>query len=283
MRALKSWGKKALAGTITASGLPVIRDVLLDRRGQLPAAIILFHRVTDKDPEDGLTVSVARFESYLRVLKEQFRVFGLSEMLDMIRHNRPFPRRAVAITFDDGYLDNFQFAAPSLAKYGLPATFFVVADFMGSKTTAWWDHSRGQKSEWMNWSQVRELSQMGFEIGSHTMTHCDMGVTEPETAWRELCLSREVLEQQLGEKIDLFAYPYGGAHQMSEENRALVEKAGYRCCLSACGGLVPPSPDPYRLDRLGVDRWFEDGAALAVVLDRVDQFWRLPQCLRSLS
>jgi peptidoglycan/xylan/chitin deacetylase (PgdA/CDA1 family) len=251
MRVRRS-AKHALADLWEYSGAEWLRDSLWAMQGRLPAAVLLFHRVTDAIPEDPITVSTARFRMVVRTCRERYAPMSLAQLLDHLEQRKPLPKRAVVITFDDGYRDNYDCAAPILAEYGVPATFFIVVNAMGTAMEVPWDeHVRG-RVPWMDWGQVRELRALGFEIGSHTLTHPDLGQVRGEAAWHEISESRAKLADALGEDVTAFAYPFGGRENLSEENRELVRKAGYRCCCSAFGGFVRLDADRYGLLRLPI-------------------------------
>jgi FkbM family methyltransferase len=101
--------------------------------------ILLYHRVAD-EPMDYqlLCTSPKNFETHLKILSENYRVVRLAELLDEIRNNRLVPN-TVALTFDDGYVDNFSNALPLLEKYKIPATIFVASGMVGLSGPAWWD------------------------------------------------------------------------------------------------------------------------------------------------
>src|SRR5262249_49943432 len=155
----------------------------------------------------------------------------------------------LAITFDDGYRDNFEHAAPILEQVGLPAAFFVVSRWMGSSVIPWWDRERHARYEWMTWDDLRSLRRRGVEIRAPPRTH-------GAVAYEEILGARRDLEAQLGETVDLFSYPYGGLQNLAETNRNLVRAAGFRCCCSCCGGVVPRDTDPFRLRRMVISPWY---------------------------
>jgi peptidoglycan/xylan/chitin deacetylase (PgdA/CDA1 family) len=103
------------------------------------AAILMYHRVTtlEADPYR-LTVSPAHFAQQMRILAETCVPMHLEDLIDAMLANA-LPRRAVAVTFDDGYLDNLTEAYPILERTGVPATVFVVSGRMGSPLEFWWD------------------------------------------------------------------------------------------------------------------------------------------------
>jgi peptidoglycan/xylan/chitin deacetylase (PgdA/CDA1 family) len=251
-------GKLALLQLERNLGIEHVRDQVWAARKTLPAHVLVFHRVTDEIPEDPITVSTDRFRSIIRNLRRHYKPISLNALLDHIEHKQIWPSRTVVVTFDDGYLDNYQYGAPILAEYSVPATFFVAVDAIGKECVMPWDEHLQGRVPWMNWSQVRELHSRGFEIGSHTLIHPDLGQVQGPRAWQEISQSKAKLADALGEAVALFAYPFGGRANITEENRELVRKAAYRCCCSAYGGFVTLGSDPFNLQRVPVNNWFSD-------------------------
>jgi peptidoglycan/xylan/chitin deacetylase (PgdA/CDA1 family) len=227
-------------------------DALLMRH---EAMIVTFHRIRDdSDRSDGLTVDRRTFESYCEFFKKFFNVIPLRELVTRLE-TRTMPGRALVITFDDGYRDNFLNAAPILERLGLPATFFVVSRWMGTTVVPFWDRRRGVQYPWMTWDEVSQLHRRGFDIGSHTRTHVDLGTVPDPIARDEIAGAREDLEQRLGARVESFAYPYGGRDNLTDASRALVKAAGFRCCCSAFGGTITRATDPFHLPRVPITAW----------------------------
>src|SRR5690606_29908178 len=162
--------------------------------------------------------------------------------------------------------DNLAVAVPILERHALPACFFLTTSYIGTDTVPLWDAKGGVRSEWLNWDDVADLSRKGFEIGAHTMSHPDLGHIDGESAEHEILGSRRRLEEELGEPVTLFAYPFGGRANLSEANRERVRRAGYRCCMSAYGGVVDRRTDRYDVPRVAVDRWFRSPYHWGLVL-----------------
>lgn len=220
------------------------------------AIVVAFHRVNHAPAMDGLTCSVEMFERYCRFFADHFHVVSLRHLVEKLERGAPLDRE-LAITFDDGYRDNYECAAPILRAVGLPATFFVVSGFIGTASVAWWDASCPVQHPWMTWEQVQGLHREGFDVGAHTSTHIDLGTVSGAEAWNEIVNSRRVLEERLCAPVDLFAYPYGGERQISEDNRALVRAAGFRCCCSCHGGINGRLTDPFSLQRIPISPWYD--------------------------
>ena len=254
--------KHALGHSIFASRLDtfLLRDTAL---------VVAFHRVKNTCSRDGLTVSVPLFERYCRFFRDHFNVLALGDLITRLERRVPLDRE-LAITFDDGYLDNFENAAPLLGKYSLPATFFVVSGWMGTNVVPWWDRQEQTRHAWMSWDQVRALHRSGFAIGAHTRSHADLGAVREHEAEREITGARNDLQRELGAAADLFAYPYGARDNMCEANRAIVRRAGFRCCCSCFGGAVTSATDPLNVARVPINRSFSSphGFGFEVALGR---------------
>jgi len=219
------------------------------------AVVVAFHRVQEACDPDGLTIGTEMFERQCRFFMRHFDVIPLRDLVARLEQGRPLDRQ-LAITFDDGYRDNFENAAPVLEKLGLPATFFVISQWMGSDVVPWWDAARGVRHPWMSWDQVRALRRRGFDVGAHTRTHADLGAVGPRQAAEEILGARIEVERQLHEPIDLFAYPYGLQRNLAEPHRHLVKNAGFRCCCSCFGGVVTSTTDPFHIRRVPISPWY---------------------------
>jgi peptidoglycan/xylan/chitin deacetylase (PgdA/CDA1 family) len=241
---MKGWIKRLLGRTIFESHL----DALLLRNS---AVIVTFHRVLDTEQPEGLTVGVGLFEEYCRFFKRHFNVVSLANLVDKLEEGGHL-NRELAITFDDGYRDNFEYAAPVLEKLGLPATFFIVTQWIGTDVVPWWDRQQGVQYPWMTWDQVRSLHERGFEFGVHTRTHVDLGTVVDIEAHEEILGARRELEERLGKPAELFAYQYGRLANLADVNRRLIRGAGFRCCCSCFGGVIDGGTDPFHLRRVPI-------------------------------
>src|SRR5262249_30345259 len=156
------------------------------------ASVLLFHRVTDAIPEDGITVGEGRFRRICQMLQRRFHVRRLAEVVGVLRSGGPVPNRTVAVTFDDCYQDNLP-AVRVLAEHGLPATFFIPTAFVGTDHVFSWDRGLPRLPN-LTWDDVQEMVRMGFDVGSHAVTHADLGAATTADAERELTESKRILE-----------------------------------------------------------------------------------------
>ncbi len=106
------------------------------------------------------------FEAQLRMLAKYTNVISLPESLDRIDAGEPLPARAVVLTFDDGYQDAVTVGAPALARSGLPATFFLVPDFLSGRLRAWWEDFAASFEE----ATVPEIEWAGHRYDLSTST-----------------------------------------------------------------------------------------------------------------
>lgn len=240
---------------------------------------VAFHRVSDQLAEDGLTCSSAKFEAFCSFFRKHARVVAFSEQVAGCREGKDMSG-TVSITFDDGYLDNFEVAAPILHSLQMPATFFITTGFIGTRVIAPWDAELVRQPGWMSWDHVRSLVAQGFEIGTHTDTHIDMGSADVETSRRELQVSRQKINQELGISAELFAYPFGDRGNITERSRDLVRELGFTCCASCYGGVNAVGTSPYHLRRVPIAGWFatpdQFGFEFLVGMRRRDGVWADP-------
>ena len=133
-------------------------------------------------------------------------------------------RGLVGVTFDDGYEDFLDAAVPTLEKLDFSATVFVVAGMLGSENT--WEHGGGPRPQLrlLGADGVREVSERGMEIGSHTVTHPRLSGLNPETLVREVEDSRQMLSEIVNAPIEGFSYPYGAVDGPAVR---AARKAGY--------------------------------------------------------
>jgi peptidoglycan/xylan/chitin deacetylase (PgdA/CDA1 family) len=229
---------------------------LLVRDFSSKMVIVTFHRVNDQMEPDGITCTAATFEAFCRFFQAHFRIVPLAEQIAGCRSGRN-TAGTLSITFDDGYRDNAEIAAPILRSLDLPATFFVVTGFIGTDYTAPWDAHLARPPQWMDWNHLRALRDQQFEIGAHTDRHIDLGAADPAAIRADLARCRAKLQEELAAPVRLFAYPFGGRRHIQPGSVELVREAGFECCLSSCGGVNAPVADPFQLNRINVGGWFE--------------------------
>lgn len=177
--------------------------------------------------------------------------FTMAQVYNHMASAAPFPPRAVAITFDDGFANVATVAAPVMQRYGLTATIYVINGMIG-RTTQWTAYGSALPSlPLATWKQIEYMHVAGFEIGAHTTTHGFLTRYSPSELEAELCEPKSLLEKHLGSPIGSFAYPQGDYNQQVV---GAVRAAGYNTATTIDQGRASLVTDPFRLPRFHVGR-----------------------------
>lgn len=170
--------------------------------------ILTYHSIDDSGAVT--STSPAVFAQQMDFLwTNNYRSLPLSAAVNFIEERRPFPEKTFVITFDDGYENVYTDAFPVLQRYEFASTVFLITDYCG-KQNDWPGHSPAvTRRSLLSWTQAREMQNYGTEFGAHTVTHPDLTKITLADAEREATRSKEMIQDQLGMKAGLFAYPYG--------------------------------------------------------------------------
>jgi len=110
------------------------------RLAKCEIAILLYHRVSpEKDGWSHESLSPESFEIQMEYLSRNYKILSLDGLVDFVKSRKPPQEKAVVITFDDGYEDNYLYAYPILRKYHIPATIFLVTGHIDTGDLFWWD------------------------------------------------------------------------------------------------------------------------------------------------
>nr|WP_325191604.1 polysaccharide deacetylase family protein [uncultured Selenomonas sp.] len=201
--------------------------------------VLNYHQIKCKDGNP-LTLWPDQFDAQMHYLYTHgYTSITIDEMMDAFEHGTPLPEKPVVITFDDGYLDNYEIAYPILQKYGFKATIFLIYDLT--------DVYPG----YLTWPQIDEMAKSGLiRFESHTMTHANLSELSSGAALRhELIDSRRLLSEKLGYDVNYIAYPGGRVNQQIE---AITREAGYRGGFTVHYGLSTPEQNHYNMNRIPI-------------------------------
>ena len=159
---------------------------------------------------------------------------------------RDCPSSGVVITFDDGYANNMS-AANLLHERGLSATWYVVSKDIGGSSS--WARGAEPVLPMLTQGEIKDLDEMGMEIGAHSRSHCDLILQLPQIIKDEVHGSKQDLENILSKAVDSFAYPYGRFDQGIVE---MVRQAGFRSACSTRCGRYRPEEDKFQIRRVSV-------------------------------
>lgn len=206
----------------------------------------MYHRVAEIGG-DRLAIPPREFARQMDLLRATGRaVRSLDEAFSSRDTARSAAEPAVVLTFDDGYRDFYDNVFPILASRNLPATVFVVPEFIEGKIELSRYRERKDISQPLTWEMLAEMSGRGITVGSHSLTHRELPGLSREEARREVAGSREAIGRKLGTSPGWFSYPRGKA---TPELADLVRNSGYRGAVTVRPGLNRPPGDRYLLRR----------------------------------
>jgi peptidoglycan/xylan/chitin deacetylase (PgdA/CDA1 family) len=218
--------------------------------------VLTYHKVNDLQPNP-ITVPIATFARQMALLGELgYQPVPLEAVLDHYVNGAPLPRKAVLITFDDGYRDNLENATPILLHHGYPAVIFVPTGFLDDDTPLPHETALlelGVRNPTIRWSDFAALEASGLRIESHGVSHTRLSQLDPEEVTRELVVSKQRLEERLGREVEAFAYIKGTSLDFGPEHPILVEEAGYKLAFSAIFGANSATSDRFQLRRYSVE------------------------------
>ncbi len=180
----------------------------VEPRGFQVVPVLVYHNLAP-EAKGRMILAAKAFEEQMRYLKAKgYRVVGLADLVEFTRQGRQLPRRAVVLTFDDGYRAFRQYAQPVLKELGFTATLFVYTDYVGAGRSA------------LSWQDLRELAAEGFAVEAHSKSHSDLrrvaGEPDAQFARRmqaELEQPLELFRRNLTRAVRILAYPYGATDE----------------------------------------------------------------------
>lgn len=238
--------------------------------------VLAYHRVRP-DADDPRSVTPALFRSHLTTLRDGgWRVVSLSTVLAHLNGNAPLPPKAVLLTFDDGYADLYEWAAPLLSEFQMPACIFMLARYVGKRGQTY-SEAHYPEAPFLTAAQLRDLHRAGIEIGSHGLWHVPLALLTLKEAWKEVSLSKQLLSDLLGDEVRAFSYPWGRAGDFGQEHVTMVERAGYAAAFTMLHGVNLPPLQRFLLRRCHVYP-FDDPVTFRAILEGRFDGW----CLKNL-
>lgn len=219
--------------------------------------VLMYHMVSEqlKDSKfNRLRVSPDKFENQIKWLKKnRFTSYTVGELMKI----KKMPYKAVCITFDDGYEDNYTNAFRIMKKYGFKGTIFIMhnrhsKDSQKDKETLL-PIEELSNEPMLNDKEIKEMIESGLiEIGSHTINHINLKKLSQEDRENEIINSKKAIENQYGIVCNSFAYPYGYYYKSDIE---IVKKAGYLNASSTINQIL----DPNNFNKFEIPRLYING------------------------
>ncbi|MFA5066328.1 MAG: polysaccharide deacetylase family protein [Dehalococcoidia bacterium] len=201
------------------------------------AVILMYHSLGDNGRF--FTVKPDDFGAQLEYLKRhEYNVVSLAALLHYLAKGK-VPPRTVAITFDDGYEDNYFVAFPLLKKYNFPATIFLANGLASADLPL------------LNKDQISEMTASALiDFEPHTVNHTKLTKVSLAEAEQEIVKSKIFIEQECRKPAPYFAYPYGRFNQQIID---LLKANGFEAALTVAKGVVRSKSNPWLLKRNAVD------------------------------
>jgi peptidoglycan/xylan/chitin deacetylase (PgdA/CDA1 family) len=174
--------------------------------------------------------------------KEGFKPVSLDEAVERLKKRNG--GKFSCFTFDDGYLDTYTIAFPTLKKFDVPFCVYMTRDFYRGTARPVWDAS----AQMMNVAQLKEMSESPLcTIGGHTCTHPHLSTFSADTQLHEIADCKADLEDLLGKKVLHFAYPHGDYNQTTVK---IVSELGFVTAVTTSGRHVRDDLQLLELDRV---------------------------------
>lgn len=263
---------RLIAQILYYSGIYSLLWIILNTIGERKAIIILlYHRVTDEvdfltKGMGGAHTSKVNFRKHIQFLKKNYHIVPLRELSSLLKTRDKNTAVYIAITFDDSFRDIYLNAFPILKKHKVPATIFLMTDYIDGHKLMWRhkehyykyykqninaaEESNLANKIYLNWDEVRTMSENGFDIGAHTSSHFVLNKLPLACVRKEIVESKNRLEQMLGIEVKTFAYPFGRKGDFNAEIKEIVKDEGFISACSTIEGINLPTSDPYALKRI---------------------------------
>lgn len=227
---------------------PITKALLLRAvaGNESPPLILMYHGTTPGKirPASQYSTTSSAFVKHADIIKQ----YGWNTVcIRDLESPESLPPRSVAITFDDGYSNNYEGAYLPLLERDMCATWFIVSRDSGR--FARWMGPENAENLLLSHEQLREMASHGMEIGAHTCTHADLGELDQSAVAKEVAGSRAELQALLGMDVHSFAYPYG---RWNETAIDAVRSAGFTFACGVRPGWVDTELEPFLLRRVTV-------------------------------
>lgn len=233
-----------IEGTKRFEGISLVND----NRG---VPVICYHSVTEDQSKKGsIVIPKDKFREQLKTIKDNgYTTLTMSELKDYLFKDKPIPEKSVIITFDDGYRDNYTNAFPIIKELNMKVTIFVIASYIN-------------KELYLTGDQIKEMSDYGMDIESHTLSHKRLSALPYEEQLKELKKSKEAIEGITNKPVISIAYPEG---IYNDNTKKAVVDSGYSMGFTIERGYADRNDNLAKLNRICIDYTYKPNNILNVL------------------
>ncbi|MEK7248251.1 MAG: polysaccharide deacetylase family protein [Chloroflexota bacterium] len=212
--------------------------------------ILMYHLIgpPDRPENERLAVATGDFAAQMSYLAcAGYTPVTVQRLFDAFDGTAALPEKPIILTFDDGWAGQYTNGFSILQQHGFIGSFAIATGFVDAG------------GPYMTWAQIKEMSDAGHEMMSHTVTHIDLGTSDDATDIDQITESKSTLEAQTGKPADYFVYPAGEPFRSGSAERQgqvvqMLKDAGYRGALLANGRYGGQDPSaPFELNRVRVE------------------------------
>lgn len=199
---------------------------------------ILVYHCIGYEKNNTLMIPKQQFRQQMKYIKDNgYSTITLDEFSKFMLENKPIPKKSVIITFDDGYVDNYQYAYPILKEFNLKATVFAIPNTID------------KNKNYMTLTQLKELQANGIDIESHTFDHEKLTTLSYEKQLTTFKNSKKTLENILDKKVNYITYPYA---KYNNDTIKAAMNSGYVMGFILGGKVARKNDGIYTLHRISV-------------------------------
>lgn len=219
-----------------------------DNRG---VPVICYHSVTeDKSKRGPIVIPKEIFEEQLKTIKDEgYVTLTMAQLSAYLYENKPIPEKSVVITFDDGYKDSYTEAFPILKELNMKATIFMISSFI-------------DRDGCLSKDEIKEMSDYGIDIESHTVSHIRLSTIPYENQLKELKDSKQAIESITNKPVIAIAYPEG---KYNNNTKKAVAEAGYTMGFTIERGYADRNDNSAQLNRICLDYTYKPYNVLNVL------------------
>ena len=205
--------------------------------------VLMYHRIGD-DRYPSTSISQELFEKHIEYLvEENITVLPITELSKYLKKEISLTNKTVFITIDDAYRSFFQNGFPILKKNKLPFGIFVSSDYVSS----------AEKSEFMSWSMLKEVSNSNGLILNHSKSHESLLGMDIQTLKKEVEQNQIEIEKKIGKQPKIFSYPFGESSKSIED---VIRILNYEIAFSQHSAPIHTDQNKYRLPRYALNDEF---------------------------